>query len=335
VTQANVETVETVDRVTPAPTALVEVEGLSLSIPVAHGDVPLLDDVSLTADRGGAVGIVGESGSGKSLLGLTLLGLAPADARTSGTARFDGMDLLALDRRAWGQVRGSRIAMVYQDALTSLNPGMRVGRQLALLCRRAGGPGPAELLERVQLPSSRRILRAYPHQLSGGQRQRVLIAMALAGSPELIVADEPTTALDVTVQAQIVGLLADIRRDLGVSLLLISHDLALVAQMADWIVVMYAGQVVETGPPDQVLGDPRHPYTVGLLRAQLSLEEPGGLPAAIPGAVPSPAQFPVGCRFSSRCPRVLTRCAERPPLAAAAGRHGRLACHNPTTLEAP
>ncbi len=332
-TQADVETEDHVTE--PEPVPLVELDGLSLHIPAAHGDVPLLDGVSLTLDRGAAVGVVGESGSGKTLLGLTLLGLAPADARTAGTARFDGLDLLKLDRQGWARVRGSRIAMVYQDALTSLNPGMRVGRQLAQLCRRAGGPSPRELLERVQLPPSQRILRAYPHQLSGGQRQRVLIAMALAGSPELIVADEPTTALDVTVQAQIVGLLADIRRDLGVSLLLISHDLALVAQVAEWIVVMYAGQVVEVGPPDQVLGDPHHPYTVGLLRAQLSLEVPGRPPAAIPGAVPAPAQFPPGCRFSTRCPRALDRCTQRPPLVAPPGRRRRLACHNPTSLEVP
>ena len=309
---------------------LLDVRDLALSIPGAHGDVPLLDSVSLSLPAGSAVGVVGESGSGKSLLGLTLLGLTPAGTRLAGSVCFDGTDLLTLDRGGWGKIRGSRIAMVYQDALTSLNPGMRIGRQLTMLTR----DDPGALLDRVHLPSSERILRAYPHQLSGGQRQRVLIAMALARSPALIVADEPTTALDVTVQAQIARLLTEIREQTGVGLLLISHDLALVAQLVDWIVVMYAGQVVETGTPARVLGDPRHPYTIGLIRAQLSLEEPGRPSTAIPGVVPAPSRYPAGCRFRARCARALDRCIERPTLAPA-GASGRLACHNPGSLDAP
>jgi peptide/nickel transport system permease protein len=307
---------------------LVDIRDLELSIPTAHGSVRLLDRVSLGLDAGGAVGIVGESGSGKSLLGLTLLGLTPPGSRLAGSVRFEENDLLSLDQARWRALRGHRIAMVYQDALTSLNPGMRIGRQLSML----GVRDPSGLLDRVHLPSTRRILRSYPHQLSGGQRQRVLIAMALARSPALIVADEPTTALDVTVQAQVAGLLTEIRRQSDVAVMLISHDLALVAQLVDSLVVMYAGQVVETGTPAEVLGDPRHPYTIGLIRAQLSLEQSGRQAAAIPGVVPAPRNFPSGCRFRGRCPRELAGCAERPALLRWAASHS-LACHNPASLE--
>jgi peptide/nickel transport system permease protein len=320
---------------TPVPASgtepLLAVEGLSVGFPEVYGDVAVLDQISFSVAPGETVGLVGESGCGKSLLGLSIMGLEPRGARVQGAVRLGGRDLRGLSGREHRAVLGSDVAMIYQDALTSLNPGMTIKAQMRLILGdRTERPLP-ELLEMVALADSARVLNAYPHQLSGGQRQRVLIAMALAGRPSLVVADEPTTALDVTVQAQVMELIASLRREIGFALLFVSHDLGLVSQIADRVMVMYAGHVIEDAAVGDVVAAPRHPYTAGLLAASLSLEEGRERLAQIPGVVPSPAEFPSACRYRTRCPRETEVCREvTPPLAdgVVGGRH-RVACHHP------
>jgi peptide/nickel transport system permease protein len=305
------------------PAALLDVDGLSVSFPAMHGPVSVLDAVTLRLRPGEAVGLVGESGCGKSLLGLSIMGLEPRGAQVRGAVRLRGHDLRRMTPRQRRGVLGDDIAMVYQDALTSLNPGLKIGTQLREVVRDRDQRSLAELLDMVALSDAGRVLAAYPHQLSGGQRQRVLIAMALAGRPSLVLADEPTTALDVTVQAQIVELIKELRAQVGFALLFVSHDLGLVAQVAERVIVMYAGQVVEDAPVAELIARPRHPYTAGLLEASLSLEEGRDRLAQIPGVVPAPAEFPAGCRFRHRCPRATEVCATAPPLARG------VACHHP------
>lgn len=290
---------------------VLQVDRLTITFPGVHGDVPVVSDVSFDVGEGEIVGMVGESGCGKSLIGLTLMGLQPPGAEVTGRVLLRGQDLLSLTPRRRRALLGAEIAMIYQDALSALNPGMTVGRQLAQMCRLGGERTPAELLDLVGLPSS--ALRAHPNRLSGGQRQRVLIAMSLARSPSLLVADEPTTALDETIQAQVVELLTDLQRDLGFSVLLITHDLALAADVARRVLVMYAGQLVEAGLLDRVTTRPRHPYTAGLLAAITSLEERAERLVPIPGTVPSPAEFGAGCRFAGRCDRATDACDRAAP----------------------
>jgi peptide/nickel transport system permease protein len=311
-------------------TPLLAVEGLSVGFPEVYGDVSVLDQVSFSVALGETVGLVGESGCGKSLLGLSIMGLEPRGARVEGAVRLGGRDLRGLSGREHRAVLGSDVAMIYQDALTSLNPGLTIKAQMALVLReRTERPLP-ELLEMVALADSARVLSAYPHQLSGGQRQRVLIAMALAGRPSLVVADEPTTALDVTVQAQVMELIASLRQEIGFALLFVSHDLGLVSRIADRVLVMYAGNVIEDAPVRDVVAAPRHPYTAGLLAASLSLEEGRERLAQIPGVVPSPGEFPTACRYRTRCPRATEVCGEvAPPLVDPAGGVHRVACHHP------
>ncbi|RSN07545.1 ABC transporter [Nonomuraea sp. WAC 01424] len=290
--------------------------------------VDIVDGVGFEVWPGEVVGLVGESGCGKSLTALTVMGLQPRQARVSGHVRFDQKELLALPRRARRRLLGHEMAMVYQDALSSLNPAMTIKAQLKQVTRRGGRRTPAELLDLVGL-DARRTLSAYPHELSGGQRQRVLIAMALSRDPKLIVADEPTTALDVTVQAQVIELLLRLREELGFALILVSHDLALVADVTDRVVVMYGGQIVETGATAALVGEPAHHYARGLLGAVLSLESGAERLTQIRGVVPAPADFPAGCRFADRCPMATDVCrTERPVLAGEARRHA-VACHHP------
>ena len=305
--------------------ALLEVRGLRAQFETATGPAVAVDGVDLRLARGEALALVGESGSGKSAAAAALLGLLPTPGRVVGGAvLLDGVDLLTLDRRALQRVRGGRIGYVFQD-LSALNPVQTVGAQVAeavrlhrpALTRRQAWARAVELFEQVGLPAPAERAHSAPHRLSGGQRQRVLIAMALAGEPDLLIADEPTTALDVSTQAQILALLKRLQRERGLALLLISHDLAVVRALADRIAVMYAGRIVEQGPARALAEAPLHPYTAGLLAAvDLHRCAPGSRLPEIGGTVPSLLALPAGCAFAPRCARVLPRCRqERPGLA--------------------
>ncbi len=278
---------------------LLEVQDLRVSFPEAHGEVDILDGISFQVRPGETMGLVGESGSGKSVASLAIMGLLPRTARISGKVLLDGQDLLSLSPKRINALRGHEIAMIYQDALSSLNPSMLIRSQMAQLTRRGGTRSAEELLELVGL-EPQRMLSSYPHELSGGQRQRVLIAMALTRDPKLVIADEPTTALDVTVQKQVVDLLNRLKDELGFAMVFVSHDLALVSQLADRITVMYAGQVMEQGTNHELLVDPRHEYTRGLLGSVLSIEAGAERLHQVPGTVPSPRDFAAGDRFAPR-----------------------------------
>jgi peptide/nickel transport system permease protein len=278
---------------------LLEVRNLSIRFPERHGDVAVVDDVSFSVRPGETMALVGESGCGKSITSLAVMGLLDSSAQVSGQILYRGRDLLTMSPSERAALRGTETAMIYQDALSSLNPSMLVRAQLRQLTRRGGTRTAEDLLELVGLDPER-TLKSYPHELSGGQRQRVLIAMALTRDPSLIIADEPTTALDVTVQAQVVELLDGLREKLGFAMVFVSHDLALVAEIAHRITVMYAGQVVEQAPTRQLLLDPRHEYTQGLLGAVLSIESRSTRLHQIPGTVPTPRDFPAGDRFAPR-----------------------------------
>jgi oligopeptide/dipeptide ABC transporter ATP-binding protein len=282
--------------------------------------VPAVIDVSFALRKGETLGLVGESGSGKSLTALSILGLVPAPGRIErGRVVFKGRDLRTLAPRELRRVRGAEIALIFQEPMTALNPVFTIGSQLeeTLLVhgrasRRSARQRAVELLEAVRVPEAARRLDDYPHQLSGGLRQRALIALALACSPDLVIADEPTTALDVTIQAQILELLRDLQRRLGLALLLITHDLGVVAEMADRVAVMYAGRIVEEAGVEDLFRDPKHPYTRGLIGSV-----PGGAPGtrlvAIPGTVPAPGELPPGCCFEPRCPARFEPCPRAHP----------------------
>ncbi|MEV4784971.1 dipeptide/oligopeptide/nickel ABC transporter permease/ATP-binding protein [Streptomyces tuirus] len=303
------------------------VENLTVGFEGRHGGVDIVDGVSFEVLPGEVLGLVGESGCGKSLTALAIMGLQPKGARIGGQVRFHQRDLLAEPMRVRRGLLGHEMAMIYQDALSSLNPAMTIRAQLKQVVRRGGRRTPAELLTLVGLDPDR-TLRSYPHELSGGQRQRVLIAMALSRDPTLIVADEPTTALDVTVQAQVMELLLRLRAELGFALILVSHDLALVADVTDRVVVMYGGQIVETGVTADLVEAPAHHYTRGLLGSVLSLESAAERMTQIKGVVPSPADFPAGCRFADRCPLASETCRTTPPGPLGTPTH-TAACHHP------
>ena len=295
------------DRLPQVPATartVLEVKNLSIRFPGRFGDTAIVDNVSFTVREGETMGLVGESGCGKSITSLAIMGLLPKTAKISGSITFDGKELLDpatgnSSAKAYQGLRGEQIAMVYQDALSSLNPSMKIKDQMLQLTRRGGRKTPTELLEMVKLDPVR-TLASYPHELSGGQRQRVLIAMALSRSPKIVVADEPTTALDVTVQKQVVDLLNELREQLGFAMVFVSHDLALVASLAHRITVMYAGQVVESAQASELLQNPRHEYTRGLLGAVLSIEADAVRLHQIPGTVPAPQDFAAGDRFAAR-----------------------------------
>ncbi|PAZ09757.1 ABC transporter [Streptomyces sp. SA15] len=303
------------------------VENLAIGFDGRHQGVDIVDGIGFEVRPGEVLGLVGESGCGKSLTALTIMDLAPKGARVSGQVRFNQRELLAEPMRVRRRLLGHEMAMIYQDALSSLNPAMTIRAQLKQLVRRGGRRTPAELLTMVGLDPDR-TLGSYPHELSGGQRQRVLIAMALSRDPKLIVADEPTTALDVTVQAQIMELLLRLREELDFALILVSHDLALVADVTDRVVVMYGGQIVETGVTADLVEAPAHHYTRGLLGSVLSLESSQERMTQIKGVVPSPAAFPAGCRFADRCPSADEVCRTTTPVLAGTGTH-TAACHHP------
>ncbi|MGW2930748.1 dipeptide/oligopeptide/nickel ABC transporter permease/ATP-binding protein [Streptomyces sp. NPDC001156] len=314
-------------RPLPGGEPVLAVEDLAISFPGRHHGVDVVDGVSFEVRPGEVLGLVGESGCGKSLTALAVMGLAPRGARVRGQVRFHGRQLVGTPMRARRRLLGHEMAMIYQDALSSLNPAMTIRAQLGQVVRRGGRRSPAELLTLVGLDPGR-TLRSYPHELSGGQRQRVLIAMALSRDPRLIVADEPTTALDVTVQAQVVQLLLGLREELGFALVLVSHDLALVADVTDRVVVMYGGRIVETGVTADLVEAPAHHYTRGLLGSVLSLESAAERMTQIKGVVPAPADFPAGCRFADRCPSADEVCRGTAPALAGTSAH-RAACHHP------
>ncbi|MBP0493941.1 ABC transporter ATP-binding protein [Pararoseomonas indoligenes] len=317
-------------------TPLVEIRGLTASF----DGIPALRGVDLLVGRGEAVALVGESGCGKSVTWLAALGLLPGKAAVTGSVRLDGAEILHAAPAVLDRVRGGRVAMIFQDPASSLNPVHRIGRQITEALRLHRGMDGAvakeearRLLDRVGMPDARRRLDAYPHELSGGQNQRVMIAMALAGGPELLVADEPTTALDVTIQAQILELLAEIRRDTGMALVLISHDLGVVAETCDRVLVMYAGRIVEETASAELFSAPAHPYAAGLLAALPPMDGPRRPLAAIPGGVPEPWAMPPGCPYAPRCPRHVAACDRAvPPLIPVAPAH-RAACIRPVEPE--
>ena len=298
--------------VPPTPDPVATVGDLRVTFRRNGCDVAALRGVSLAIAPGEILGLVGESGSGKSVLGFTLLGLLPKQAKVDGTVRVAGADMVTGDAKALRKVRRLDLGAVFQDPMTSLNPTMRVGHQVT---EAAGSPDEAlRLLTAVGIPDPKRRMRAFPHELSGGLRQRVMIAMAVAGDPELIIADEPTTALDVTVQAQVLRLLRRLRDEIGCSIVLITHDLGVAAQISDRIAVLYAGRIVEIGPAADVLGMPAHPYTHGLLRSRLSLDTARDRKlAALAGSVPSPTAPLPGCAFVPRCALATDDCTRTPP----------------------
>ncbi len=314
---------------------LLRVEGLRTAFPSARGPVAAVDGVDLEVWRGRTLGIVGESGCGKSMLSLSVMGLVPRPGRTeAGRVLFDGRDLLGLPPSALRALRGRRIAMIFQEPMTSLNPAFTVGAQLVeamrahdrAASRQALRARAVAALDRVRIPAAARRLDEYPHQMSGGMRQRVMIAMALCCEPDLLIADEPTTALDVTVQAQVLDLLRDLQAQTGMAMMLITHDLGVVAEMADEVAVMYAGRVVERTSGPALFEDPQHPYTLGLLGSVPRMEATGERLLAIEGAVPPPFDLPSGCRFHPRCVFCAPECTRTDPPLRALGEGHRAAC---------
>ena len=302
--------------------ALLEIRNLSVDFPARHGVLHAVDGVSFSLDAGEVLGIVGESGSGKSVAMMALMGLVafPGQVRAD-TLRFDGYDLLNLSQRERNRLVGKDVAMIFQDPTTSLNPCFTVGFQLAEslqlhlgLDRRAARRRSVELLEQVGIPAPETRLAAFPHQLSGGMSQRVMIAMAIACNPKLLIADEPTTALDVTIQAQILDLLRTLQRERGMALVLISHNMGVISEMAQRVVVMYAGQVVEEQAAQQLFSTPQHPYAAALLAALPERSDGQSRLATIPGMVPGLYDRPSGCLFAPRCAQADAQCGERQPL---------------------
>ncbi|SJZ68058.1 ABC transporter ATP-binding protein [Consotaella salsifontis] len=308
-------------------TPLLSVRDLSITVSTPEGELPIVSDMTFDLAEGETLGIVGESGSGKSLLALALIGLLAPGARAFGSIRFRGEELVGLDDAAFCGLRGRKIAMIFQEPMTALNPTMRIGDQIGEMLRLKGSgrrearEAALSLLDRVRLAHARQRIDAYPHELSGGQRQRVLIAIALAGGPDLLIADEPTTALDVTLEAEILTLLSELVREERMALIMVSHDLGVIARATARTMVMYAGARLEEGPTAMVLGRPLNPYTEALLAASPAslpegkrLERPRQRLAVIPGAVPAFSTLPPGCRFAGRCSRHQPDCdAGEPP----------------------
>jgi oligopeptide/dipeptide ABC transporter ATP-binding protein len=312
--------------------ALLEVCDLSIDI----AGIKPLDGIGFEVDKGQILGLVGESGSGKSLTALSVMGLLPliGGRIERGSIRFDGTELTTLPEPELRRLRGRRIAFITQNPMTSLDPVMRVGAQIDQVSRlhlgldaKAAAARSIALMERLRIPAAATVYHHYPHELSGGMKQRIVIAMALSADPDLIIADEPTTALDVTIQAQIVQLLVELVRDRGVALVLITHEIGVVAQACDRDVVLYAGRVAESNSAGEIFAAPRHPYTKALIGCSPRDDTAPGSLAGIPGSVPSVARYPAGCRFHPRCPEVRPRCAEIVPPLERQPSGGAVACH--------
>jgi peptide/nickel transport system ATP-binding protein/oligopeptide transport system ATP-binding protein len=324
--------------------SLLEVRGLTTAFQTARGEITAVEEVSFTLDKGEILGIVGESGSGKSVTALTIMGLLPQPpARVAaGEVRFDGQVLTTLSDARMQRIRGPGIAMVFQEPMTSLNPVFTIGEQVMETIRaherlpqRAIYARAVQMLEKVGIPSAARRMTDYPHQLSGGQRQRVMIAIALACNPKLLIADEPTTALDVTIQAQILDLLLDLRDEFGMAIMIITHNMGVIAETADRVLVMYAGRVVEEAPVARLFDRPLHPYTQGLLECVPSLTDETDRLVAIPGTLPDPARRPSGCRFAVRCRYALPACRAGLPALTTYDTAHTAACIRAAELAAP
>ena len=328
---------------TPAPDVrplsgghLLEVDALSVEFRTEYGTVHAVNEVSWHLDQGETLAILGESGSGKSVSAQAIMGIidTPPGYVTCGQIRYQGRDLLTMDKKEQRAMRGAEIAIVFQDALSALNPVFTVGAQIAEMfrvhrgtSRKAALAHAVELMDRVRIPSPKNRVKDYPHQFSGGMRQRVMMAMALALDPKILIADEPTTALDVTVQAQIMDLLLDLQADNGMGLILITHDLGVAGEVADRVAVMYAGRIVETGGVREVFGNPAHPYTVGLMNSVPRVDRRGQRLSPIVGSPPSLTDIPPGCSFHPRCPRAEPICQERCPLLREVVSGRQAACH--------
>ncbi len=318
---------------------VLSVRGLRTSFRTPQGRLPAVDGVDLDLHAGETLGVVGESGCGKTVTALSILRLIPEPMGSidAGEIRFGGRDLVRMSRNELRQIRGSRIAMIFQEPMTSLNPVFRVGDQIEEslrvhtdMDRGARRSRTVDLLEMVGIPAPAERMRDYPHQLSGGLRQRVMIAMALACDPDVLIADEPTTALDVTIQAQILDLLESLKRRFNMAVMLITHDLGVVAEVAQRMAVFYAGRIVETGSVEEILRSPRHPYTRGLIRAMPGPKSQPRTPLhVIPGVVPDLVDRPSGCSFRDRCERPIAVCAEIDPALKQFGEGHGVACHNP------
>ncbi|MAT06516.1 MAG: dipeptide ABC transporter ATP-binding protein DppD [Acidimicrobiaceae bacterium] len=327
------------------PTPLLDVRELSVFLPAPDGrEVQILDEVTFSVDRGTTLGLIGESGSGKSMTALAILRLLPAGARVEGQVLLDGVDLLSQPLTAMKSVRGRRISIVFQEPMTALDPVFTIGYQISQtlrahreFSRRAAREAGIEMLTAVGIPDPSRRYDEYPHQLSGGMRQRAMIAMALICQPELLIADEPTTAVDITIQAQLLALLRDLNLTRETAILFVSHDIGVIAEMCRDVVVMYAGQVVESCSTDDLLERPRHPYSSGLMWAVPRIGSHADELFAIPGRVPLPGSLPDGCSFHPRCGHVQPSCIEHPQsLDPVVGQlHHRVRCHRSSQLDLP
>lgn len=323
-------------------TPILSLQDLKVELPTRRGHLTPVDGVNLEIHAGQTVAVVGESGCGKSMTAMSILRLLPAWVRVSGQVNWQGKNLLALSEAEMRRIRGSEIAMIFQESMSSLNPVFTCGYQVSEAIRQYENVSRAEAAKRtvelfrlVGIPDPARRLSQFPHQLSGGLRQRIMIAMALSCRPKLLIADEPTTALDVTVQAQILDLLQRLKEELGMALLLITHDMGVVAEMAQQVAVMYAGQMVEESLVEAIFDHPRHPYTQGLLGCVPQLDQPRGVPLTpIPGEVPNLFKMPQGCRFATRCAHVMDKChSEMPQLVQVGEGVARCWLHQPETAD--
>jgi oligopeptide transport system ATP-binding protein len=318
-----------------AGSAVLEVNNLQTTFSTPEGAVSAVSGVSFTVNAGEAVGVVGESGSGKSQIFMSVMGLLASNGRATGSVKFRGQEILGLPLSQLNRVRGERMSMIFQDPMTSLNPYLTIRRQMTevLITHKGMSEDDARrtavaMLDRVQIPEAERRIDMYPHEFSGGMRQRAMIAMALLCQPELLIADEPTTALDVTVQAQILELMNELRRDFNMALVLITHDLGVIAGLADRVLVMYAGRIVEKGPVIDIFKTPQHPYTFGLLRSMPRLDETKAERLmTIAGQPPNLQRLPAGCAFRDRCDKKMEICARETPLLESFAPERSKACH--------
>jgi oligopeptide/dipeptide ABC transporter ATP-binding protein len=323
---------------TQAENSFLSIRNLVTAFDTEQGSLRAVEDISFSVEKGRTLGIVGESGCGKSVTALSIIRLLPRPAGRieGGKIWFQGTDILTLPPERLNEIRGNRISMIFQEPLTSLNPVQRIGAQIGevmgihfpRMTKEAIGNASLELMEKVGIPDPKRCVAAYPHQISGGMRQRVMIAIALACKPDLLIADEPTTALDVTIQAQILELMKDLQKKTGMAILFITHDLGVIAEVADQVIVMYAGKIVEEASVETLFKNPAHPYTQGLLSSIPRLDSPRKAPLTIiPGMVPSLSDMPAGCRFQNRCPVKIECCETIPPQMTALSETHSAGCH--------